>query len=82
MFLALFVKILYFCLLDLEIDFLTFKMTFSYENNTRHVLPQSKSHGNEVLHMFLVVFVKKLYFSLLDLEMNFLTLKMTAKRTP
>ena len=32
MFLALFVKNGFFCLFDLEIDFLTLKMTLSYKN--------------------------------------------------
>ena len=39
MFLALFVKKMYFFLFDLEMDFLTLKMTFSHENITINGLP-------------------------------------------
>ena len=38
MFLALFVKICLFSSLNLEIDFLTLKMTFNHENSTRNGL--------------------------------------------
>ena len=43
MFLALFVKKWYFGSLDLEMDFLTLKMTFNHENSTRNGLP-SQNH--------------------------------------
>ena len=43
MFLALFVKKLYFSLLNLEIDLLNLKMTFNHENSTRNGL-HSKNH--------------------------------------
>ena len=43
MFLALFVEKWYFCSFDLEIDLLTLKMTYNYENSTRNRLP-SQNH--------------------------------------
>ena len=43
MFLALFVRICFFSSLNLEIDFLTLKMTFNHENSTRNGL-HSKNH--------------------------------------
>ena len=43
MFLALFVKNDGFCLFDLEIDVLTFKMILSYKNNTKNGLPSQNN---------------------------------------
>ena len=40
--LVVFVEKWYFCLLDLEMEFLTLKMTFSQDNNTRNGLPSQK----------------------------------------
>ena len=64
MFLAFFVKKLFFCWIDLEMDILALKMTSSHENITRNVFP-SKNHMKMryILHMFLPVFVKNGIFA-------------------
>ena len=50
MFLSLFVKKMYFCLFDLEIDILTSKMTLSHKNNTINRSP-SQNHTCNWLHL-------------------------------
>ena len=81
MFPALYVKKLYFCLFDLEIDFVTLKMTLSQKNNTRHGLP-SQNHENEVLHFFLASFDENSYLTLNYLAaILFLPLKIPPRGT-
>ena len=71
MFLSLSVKIV--CFFDLEIVFLTLKMTLSHQNNTRNGF-------HMVLHMFLASFVEKSYLTLKYLAaILFLPLKNSAQ---
>ena len=67
---------------DLEIDFLTLKMTlkltFNHLNITINEFSSQKSRRKEVLHLFVVLPVTNLIFRLLNLEIEVLTLKMTS----
>ena len=71
MFLAVFAKKLYLSLLNLEIDFLTLKMTFKHENSTRNGL-HSKNHMKMRYYtMFLALFGKNCIFAYLTLKLTF-----------
>ena len=66
--------------LDLEIEFLSLKMTFNHQNNTRNGL-FSQNYIKHILHFLLFVFVEKHIFHTFDLGIDILTLKMTLKMT-
>ena len=56
-------KMIFFRLLDLEIDLLTLKMTLNNQNNFRNGLPSQNHITNEVLHLFLASFVENAYLT-------------------
>ena len=66
-------------LFDLEMEFLTLKMTLNHKNNARN-----GSHENEVLHLFLASFVEKSYLTLKYLAaiFLFLPLKKSCPKVP
>ena len=77
MFLALFVKI---CLFDLEIDFLTLKITLSHENNTRNGLPSQNHMKMRYYTCSWLHLLKKTYLTLKYLAaILFLPLKNSAQ---